>query len=150
MTIGKNEIISTRVFDAPQHLVYQAWTNPDLLARWWGPHGFTNTFHEIDITPGGAWKFTMHGPDGRDYPNESVFVELVPMERVVLDHLSEPQFRVTATFEEEKGQTKVVFRQTFKKEKQFEQIKQMCINGNEENFDRFGQLLEEMKSGTAG
>lgn len=55
MTIGENEIISSREFGVPRERVFRAWTTPDLLARWWGPHGFTNTFHECDVRPGGTW-----------------------------------------------------------------------------------------------
>ncbi|MFC5702685.1 SRPBCC family protein [Cohnella faecalis] len=145
MTVGENEIISTREFDAPRELVFRAWTTPDLLARWWGPQGFTNTFHECDIRPGGAWRFIMHGPNGVDYPNHSVFVEIVPLERIVLDHLSGHEFRVTATFEGlEGGRTKVAFRQLFKNTEEFEQAKTYCVEGNEQNFDRLGELLAEL------
>ncbi|KEQ24232.1 SRPBCC family protein [Paenibacillus tyrfis] len=146
MTMGKNEIISSREFDVPRELVFRAWTTPDLLARWWGPRGFTNTFHECDIRPGGTWRFTMHGPNGTDYPNHSVFVEIVPLERIVLDHLSSPEFRVTATFENLEGRTKVTYRQLFKITEEFEQAKAYCIEGNEQNLDRLGLLLEEMSS----
>jgi len=144
--LGENEIISSREFDVPRELVFRAWTTPDLLAQWWGPHGFTNTFHECDIKPGGTWRFTMHGPNGVDYPNHSVFVEIVPFERVVLDHLSSPEFRITATFEDLGGRTQVTFRQTFKVTKVFEQIKAYCVEGNEQNLDRLGKVLEEMAS----
>ena len=83
MTTGENELVATREFDVPRELVFRAWTTPDLLARWWGPKGFTHTFHECDMRPGGMWKFAMHGPDGVDYPNHNVFVEFVQPERVV-------------------------------------------------------------------
>jgi len=147
MSSGENEVISSREFDFPRELVYQAWTTPELLARWWGPRGFTNTFYECDIRPGGKWRFMMHGPNGADYPNESVFVEIVPHERVVLDHLSGPEFRVNASFEDlGEGRTKVVFRQRFKMKKQFEQVKAYCVEGNEQNFDRLGELLRETNS----
>ncbi len=73
MTAGENQIVASRVFDAPREAVYRAWTTPELLARWWGPHGFTNTFHECDIRPEGEWRYTMHGPDGTNYPNRNVF-----------------------------------------------------------------------------
>ncbi|TVX99767.1 SRPBCC domain-containing protein [Cohnella terricola] len=122
MSRGDNEVISSREFDFPRELVYRAWTTPDLLARWWGPRGFTNTFHECDIRPGGTWRFTMHGPNGADYPNESVFVEIVPHERVVIDHLSGPEFRVNATFEDLGSRTKLVFRQCFKNKEMFEKV----------------------------
>jgi uncharacterized protein YndB with AHSA1/START domain len=146
MTIGEQEILSTRVFDAPKERVYEAWSNPERLARWWGPNGFTNTFHEFDWRPGGDWKFTMHGPNGVDYPNHSVFVEMVPSERIVLDHVVSPEFRVTATFESVEGGTKLSFLQQFKHAEQFEQVKGYCADGNEQNFDRLGALLAELSA----
>jgi uncharacterized protein YndB with AHSA1/START domain len=139
--LGENEIISVREFDVPRERVYEAWTNPELLARWWGPNGFTNTFQEFDLRPGGHWRFVMHGPNGADYPNHSVFVEIKPQERIVLDHVNAPEFRVTATLEELTGRTKVTFRQTFKDAGVFDKVKAICLEGNEQNFDRMGELL---------
>ncbi|OPA78728.1 polyketide cyclase [Paenibacillus selenitireducens] len=146
MTFGENELIATREYDVPRELVFRAWTTPDLLARWWGPHGFTNTFHECDVRSGGTWRFTMHGPNGVDYPNHNVFAEIVPFERIVLDHLSDHEFRVTATFEGFEGRTRVTIRQLFKKKEEFEQAKPYCIEGNEQNLDRLGNLLAELAS----
>ncbi|KZE78605.1 polyketide cyclase [Paenibacillus elgii] len=146
MSMGKNELISTREFDVPPELVFRAWTTPDLLARWWGPHGFTNTFHECDIRPGGTWRLTMHGPNGTDYPNHNVFVEIVPFERIVIDHLSGHEFRLTGTFENLEGRTKVTFRQLFKLTEEFEQVKTFCLEANEQNLDRLGRVLEETTS----
>ncbi len=144
MTTGENEIVSSRVFDFPRELVFRAWTTPDLLARWWGPAGFTNTFHAFDPRPGGAWRFVMHGPDGADYPNHSVFVEIAPPGRIVFDHLSGHTFRVTATFEDrDGGRTRVTFRQLFEDAEEFERVKAYCVEGNEQNFDRLGALLAE-------
>jgi uncharacterized protein YndB with AHSA1/START domain len=139
--LGDSEIISTREFDAPREHVFQAWTAPELLARWWGPEGFTNTFHEFDLRPGGTWRFVMHGPNGVDYPNHNVFAEIVPRERIVLDHLSNPEFRVTATFEDLEGRTRLTFRQRFKNIEEFERIKTFCVEANEQNFDRLGEVL---------
>ncbi|MFD0621298.1 SRPBCC family protein [Paenibacillus sp. GCM10027629] len=146
MTIGENELIATREYDVPRELVFRAWTTPDLLAQWWGPQGFTNTIHECDMSPGGTWKFTMHGPNGVDYPNHNVFVEIVPHERIVLDHLSGHEFRVTASFDDLEGRTKVTFRQAFKKKEAFEQAKLICIEANEQQLDRLGKVLAEMTS----
>ncbi|WP_442602421.1 SRPBCC family protein [Paenibacillus sp. KN14-4R] len=144
MTIGENEIISSREVDVPRELVFRAWTTPNLLAQWWGPHGFTNTFHECDVKPGGEWLFTMHGPNGADYPNHNVFVEIVPIERVVIEHLSGHGFRVTGTFEDLGGRTKVTFRQLFKTAEDFERAKPICVEANEQVMDRLGKLLVEM------
>jgi uncharacterized protein YndB with AHSA1/START domain len=81
--LSDREIVTTRVFDAPRELVFKAWTDPDHLAQWWGPKGFTNTFQEFDMRPGGIWRFVMHGPDGVDHKNKSVFVEVVKPGRKV-------------------------------------------------------------------
>src|SRR5688500_3516125 len=81
-----------RWIDAPRERVFKAFSDPAHLARWWGPNGFTSTFHEFDLRPGGAWRFVMHGPDGANYPNESVFVEVVEPERIVFEHMSQHHF----------------------------------------------------------
>ncbi len=73
MLKGDREIEITRVFDAPRELVFRAWTERQHLAQWWGPHGFTISTKTFDFKEGGVWLFTMHGPDGRDYPNKIVF-----------------------------------------------------------------------------
>lgn len=78
------EFVHSRLVDAPQERVFRAFAEPAHLARWWGPDGFTNTFDVFEFHPGGTWRFTMHGPDGQDYPNESVFREIAVPERVVL------------------------------------------------------------------
>jgi len=89
----------------------------------------------------------MHGPNGVDYPNYSVFVEIVPQQKVVLDHLSGHEFRVIAAFEEDaEGGTMVTFRQHFKVAEEFEQAKAYCVEGNEQNFDRLGELLADVTS----
>jgi uncharacterized protein YndB with AHSA1/START domain len=87
------EIVATRVFDAPRELVFQMWTDPQHISNWYGPRGFTTTTHEMDVRPGGVWRHVMHGPDGTDYPNEIVYLEVVKPERLVYDHVSEPKFR---------------------------------------------------------
>ena len=111
--ITGREIVATRVFDAPRELVWEVWTDPKHLAQWWGPNGFTNTIHEIEVKPGGVWRFIMHGPDGTDYRNEIVYVEVVKPERLVYDHVSGPRFHVTVTFTEEGDQTRLNMQMLF-------------------------------------
>jgi uncharacterized protein YndB with AHSA1/START domain len=130
------EIVTTRVFDVPRERLFKAWTEPEHLARWWGPKGFTNTFHEFDLRPGGNWRFVMHGPDGVDYKNHSVFVEVVTPECIVLDHVSGPKFRVSATFEEQAGRTKLTYRMVFRSAAECEKVKVFAVEANEQNFDR--------------
>jgi uncharacterized protein YndB with AHSA1/START domain len=72
-----DEIVLTRIFDAPRNLVYKAWTEPQHLAEWWGPHGFTNPRVEVDLRPGGAWHIDMRSPDGTIYPNKVKYLEVV-------------------------------------------------------------------------
>jgi uncharacterized protein YndB with AHSA1/START domain len=138
------EIVTTHVFDAPRKLVFKAWTDPDHLARWWGPQGFTNTFHEFDLRPGGVWRFVMHGPDGADYQNKSVFVEIAKPERIVFDHVSGPRFQVTATFAEQAGRTEVTFRMPFETAAECDKVKAYAVQGNEQNFDRLEAELAKM------
>lgn len=137
------EIVSTRVFHAPRERVFGAWTDPALLAKWWGPKGFTNTFHEFDLRPGGTWRFIMHAPNGTNFPNHSEFVEIVRPERIVLDHISPPKFRIVATFAENGGDTTVTFRQIFGTAEECNRIKVIAVPANEENFDRLEAVLAE-------
>lgn len=82
------DFVLTRVFDAPQHVMWRVWTDPDLLARWWGPEGFTNHGCAVELRPGGRWQVTMRGPAGtefdQDYPVNSTIVELDPPNRLVM------------------------------------------------------------------
>jgi uncharacterized protein YndB with AHSA1/START domain len=80
------EIVVSRVFDAPRELVWEVWTDPEHVAKWWGPVGFSTTIKEMDVRPGGVWLQTMHGPDGSNYPNKSVFREIIKPERIVYSH----------------------------------------------------------------
>ena len=112
-------IIGTRVFDAPRTLVFECFTDPKHLAAWWGPNGFSLTTHSFEFRPGGAWRFVMHGPDGRDYQNRVTYDEVVPPERIVFHHgggddVEPVQFSTTITFEEiGKGQTRITWHMRF-------------------------------------
>ncbi len=77
------ELTLTRIFDAPRELVFKAWTDAELMARWFGPHWFSIPVCELDVRPGGALRIHMRGPDGVDYPMTGVFHEVVPPERLV-------------------------------------------------------------------
>ncbi|MFT3784431.1 MAG: SRPBCC family protein [Nibricoccus sp.] len=81
-----NSIVISRVFSAPRELVWEAMTDPNQVVHWWGPRGFTTTIEKMDFRVGGQWKHVMRGPDGTEYPNKSVFKEIVPPERIVYSH----------------------------------------------------------------
>jgi len=144
------EIVSTRVFDSPRELVWKAWTDPNHLKEWWGPKGFTNTFHEFDLGPGGTWRFVMHGPNGTDFHNESVFVEIAKPERIVFQHLKPlHKFQVSATFAEQAGKTKVTFKMLFETAAECDKVKAFVVDANEQNFDRLEAQLAKMSGENA-
>ncbi len=139
------EITATRMFDAPRELVFKMWTDPDLVARWWGPNGFTSTIYEMDVRPGGVWRFVMRGPDGVDYQNKFVYEEIVKPERIVYSHVSGPLFHATVTFVDEGGKTRVTVRMLFESAKERENVvkKYGAIEGLNQNLDRLvGQLAK--------
>ncbi|HSU13050.1 SRPBCC family protein [Longimicrobium sp.] len=111
------EVVTTRVFDAPRELVFDAFTDSAHVSGWWGPRGFTTTTHEMDVRPGGVWRHIMHGPDGTDYPNYIVYREVVRPERLSWAHGTAPgepaSFDATVTFEDEGGRTRVTLRSVF-------------------------------------
>jgi uncharacterized protein YndB with AHSA1/START domain len=140
------EIKTTRIIHAPIEIVFRAWTDPAHLQNWWGPKGFTNTFQEFDPSPGGRWKFIMHGPEKGNYQNECVFIKIERPHLIAWNRISKPIFQVVATFEElEPGKTKLVFRQLFTSAEECRKIKPFVIDKNEENFDRLEKELEKMK-----
>src|SRR2546427_2533008 len=134
--LAAREIVSTRVVGAARELVFKALTDPDHLVHWWGPKGFTNTFQDFDMRPGGIWRFVMHGPDGVDYKNKSVFVEVVKPERIVFQHVSGPQFQVTATFAEQAGKTRLTFQMLFEIAAECDKVKVYAVEANNQNLDR--------------
>lgn len=115
--LSKAQLLIKRSFDAPRQLVFKVWTDPKHLAQWWGPRGFTTEIHEMDVRPGGVWRYSMRGPDGRDYPFDGVYVEVVEPERLVFDgsiHESLDQRVWTeVTFADQRGKTEVTVRQFF-------------------------------------
>jgi uncharacterized protein YndB with AHSA1/START domain len=111
------EIVVARDFDAPRELVFRVWTEPAHLARWWGPHGFTNPVCETDLRPGGAYRIVMRAPDGREYPCRGIFREVAKPERLVFtnDAIGEDGAPVlegltTVLFAEEGGKTTLTLR----------------------------------------
>jgi uncharacterized protein YndB with AHSA1/START domain len=139
------EIVTTRVFDAPRELVFNAWTDPKHLAQWWGPNGFTSTIHQMDVRPGGLWRLTMHGPDGVDYKNESVFTEVVKPERLAYTHVS-PRFHATVTFEEECGKTKLTMRMLFETVLEHDRVVNVfgAVEGAKQTLARLHEHLAKM------
>lgn len=137
------EINSTCLFNAPRALVFKAWSDPAHLAQWWGPKDFKNTFEVFEFKPGGEWKFTMHGPNGVDYPNHSRFSE-VSESRIVFKHVGQPHFTMTVTLEDLGQQTRMSWNMLFETAEAYEGVKPFAIDGNRENFIRLQDHLVTM------
>jgi uncharacterized protein YndB with AHSA1/START domain len=109
------ELVIRRVFDAPRDIVFKAWTEPEQLKHWWGPEGFTLPFLEMDSTVGGKWRACMRGPDGMNYWQHGVTLEMVPPERLAYTLVWENdpghEMLVTIAFAERGEQTHMLFRQ---------------------------------------
>lgn len=106
----EKEMIFSRIVNAPRELVFDVWTIREHLEKWWGPDGFTTSSKQFELKPEGVWLFTMHGPDGRDYPNKIIFTEINRPSKLVYRHSDdegvEPvRFQAEVTFEEENGKT---------------------------------------------
>lgn len=148
----EREIIITRLFDASRELLWKAWTNPEHLARWWGPNGFTTTVHEMDLRPGGVFRHTMHGPDGTDYPNESVFIDIVKLQRIVFSNTGGQKggplvhFQSTWTFEPEDEKTRLTLRMVFASaaEREFVVKTHRAMEGGHQTLGRLADHLANM------
>lgn len=111
------EIVLGRVIDAPRSLVYAAWTDPEQIQVWFGPEGFAIETREIDLRPGGVWRFDMVAPDGTRYGNRMVFLRLEEPSLIEVEHGSDQdddpgKFRMLVTFDEQgNGKTALTLRQ---------------------------------------
>ena len=128
--------------------VFAAFVDSARLAVWWGPSGFTNTFHTCEFRPGGVWSYVMHGRNGMDYPNESIFRTIEPNRRIVIEHVSKPRYVLTIDLEPtDGGGTRVRWEQAFESDKVARAIEHIVVPANEQNLDR---LTAEVLRGEAG
>ena len=132
---------TSRVLDAPAETIYQAICEPERLARWWGPNGFTNQFEVFDFRSGGRWVFDMVGPDGTRYANTSVFAHIEADRQVVIDHTCAPLFRLTITLTPEGDGTRVDWLQVFDDPAFAQAMKHILEPANAQNLDRLALEL---------
>lgn len=141
-----------RLLKATPREVFAVFEQPDRLAKWWGPNGFTNTFETFEFKPGGQWKFVMHGPPGENgepgnnYPNESVFKEIVPESRIVIEHVCPPWFTLTITLTPQGNQTHLDWAQEFESPEVAQKILSLIGDANEQNLNRMEAVLTEKRS----
>lgn len=134
-------VFNERVLSASPSAIFAAFENPNCLARWWGPNGFTNTFEQFEFKPGGRWAFVMHGPNGANYPNDNVFREIVPHARIVIEHVAQPWYRLTVTLTARGNQTHLGWLQEFASPEFAAKMRPLCQPANEQNLDRLEAIL---------
>ncbi len=147
-----NEIRIIRRYDAPLAAVWDAWTDPVQVAKWWGPRGFTITHHSKDLRPGGIWRYTMHGPDGTDYPNVTLYHEVEYQKKLVYDHGATderaPLFRVVATFTAIEDATELDMRMILPTPEAAAEARVFVKKaGGNSTWDRLAEYLEEGATG---
>lgn len=146
------EIKLTRLYDAPVRAVWDAWMEPDQVGQWWGPRGFTLTTESKDVRPGGTWRYTMHGPDGTDYPNVTHYHVVEPLARLVYDHgatdTTPPLFRMTVTFTEVGGKTRLDLCMSLATPEAAAEARRFIKKaGGDGTWDRLGEHLHRRASG---
>jgi uncharacterized protein YndB with AHSA1/START domain len=141
------EIVLKRTYDAPRDLVFRMFTEPEHIVQWWGPTGFRDTLLEMDVRPGGKWRHILHGPDGVDYPNDAVYLEVVRPIRLVFEHTAGPGHRTTVTLSEDGGKTTVVMRMVFPTVEVFEMVVRVhgAIERGAQTMGRLAGLLSKVQ-----
>ena len=142
------EILITRELNAPVELVWEVWTQADHISKWWGPDGFTNTISKMDVKPGGEWNLVMHGPDGTDYKNKSVFKEIQQNKKIVYEHISHPRFVATVSFEERGDKTLLTWHMLFESKEQFLQVVKTfkADEGLKQNIEKLNSYVTALKA----
>jgi len=144
------ELRLSRKLNAPIDLVWEVWTKPEHIANWWGPNGFTNTIHKMDIVPGGEWDLVMHGPDGTNYKNKSVFKEVILHKRLVYEHITAPKFVATVEFQEQGDQTFITWHMLFESAEEFVNVVKTfkADEGLKQNVEKLDVYLSGLKTKT--
>lgn len=135
----------TEMINAPVELVWKVWTNPKHVAQWWGPNGFTNTIHTMEVAEAGEWRLTMHGPDGKNYPNKSVFVEIVRQKKIVFQHFN-PDYIATIIFTPVEKQTFLEWTMLFETTEMFETVVKVfkADEGLKQNVEKLTAYIETL------
>ncbi|HEV8512254.1 MAG TPA: SRPBCC domain-containing protein [Cyclobacteriaceae bacterium] len=119
--VAERELRIERMLNAPIELVWEVWTDPEHIKNWWGPNGFTNTIHKMEVAEGSEWLLTMHGPDGKNYANRSIFKEVVRHRKIVYEHFN-PNFIATVEFESQQDKTFMKWQMLFDTRELYETV----------------------------
>jgi uncharacterized protein YndB with AHSA1/START domain len=142
--IAERQIQLERVLNAPIDLVWKVWTDPEHLKNWWGPNGFTNTISKMEVKPEGEWNLVMHGPDGTNYKNKSIFKEVIKHKKLVYEHVSGPKFLATILFESRGDKTHINWQMLFETKEEFIQTVKTfnAAEGQKQNVLRLENYLQ--------
>lgn len=147
------ELIFSRLLNAPRELVFDVWTKPEHIINWWGPNGFTNTIDYMDAREGGSWKYMMHGPDGRDYPNYIKYIAVVKPEKIRYLHGEHEgdtwQFEGLITLEEAgTNQTRLTMRLLFTSADKLEQVVREfgAADGGNQTLNKLTNYINQLVS----
>jgi len=142
------EIFLSRTLNAPVALVWEVWTQPEHIANWWGPTGFTNTISTMDMRAGGEWNLVMHGPDGKDYINKSIFKEVILHKKIVYEHVSYPRLVATIEFAEQGDKTLITWHMLFESREQFIEVAKAhkVVEGQKQNVEKLEAYLAALIS----
>jgi uncharacterized protein YndB with AHSA1/START domain len=142
------ELRLTRTIKAPLDLVWEVWTTPKHIVNWWGPAGFTSTIYRMDFSKGGEWNMTLHGPDGTNFPNKSIFMEIIPSQKIVFEHFH-PHFITTVEFSGKGKETTIGWSLLFDTADMFNIIVKAhkADEGQKQNLDKLEQYLMELLRG---
>ena len=132
---------TSREIPALPEVIFEAFSNREKLAKWWGPSGFTNTFNHFQFKQKGKWSFIMHGPDGKNYPNESEFIEIILNEKIVVRHISNPIFTLTVKITNAEKGSKVDWIQEFDDKQVAKNVAHIVVPANEQNLDRLTEVV---------
>ncbi len=138
---------TSRTIPSDINTVFAAISNQTRLARWWGPDGFANVVEVCEFMPGGKWHFTMCGPDGKQYANENVFTDVQAPNKVVIQHVSEPKFRLTIGLSSHERGTRVSWEQVFEDAEVGSRLEHIVVPANEQNLDRLAAEVARYPQG---
>ena len=149
-TPSEREIVMTRIFDAPRHLVFDAFTKPELLKRWFGPKGWSLVVCEVDLRVGGSWRFVLRGPDGKEMGMRGVYREVQPPERSVHTETFDDfpgESTVTAVLVEDRGKTTLTATVRYESQEIRDAVIQSGMeHGAAESYDKLAELLSEVSA----
>ena len=138
------ELRLRRTLNAPISMVWEVWTKPEHIARWWGPNGFTNTINTMDVVPGGDWHLVMHGPDGTNYAYKSTFIEVIEFKRISYEHFN-PHIIATIDFKADGERTHLDWHMLFDSAADFQAVVKAhnAAEGLKQNVDKLQIYLTD-------